>query len=80
MRYMWRGVASVKLRGLTAVLANTQNPHVGVCDEKLMLTAATLSVAVAAGRIDLTTTNMSALAHAKAPDAGPGACKGVMCS
>lgn len=72
MGYMWRGVASVRIRGLTAVLANTQSPHVGLKDEKLALTAATLSVAVAAGKIEVTTTNMSALAHAAAPDAGQG--------
>lgn len=72
MGYMWRGVASVRIRELTAVLANTQNPHVGVRDEKLALTAATLSIAIAAGKIDVTTTNMSALAHAAVPDAGPG--------
>ena len=72
MGYMWRGVANVRLRGLTAVLANTANPHVGVRDEKLALTAATLGISVAAGKIDVTTTNMSAMAHAVAPDAGPG--------
>lgn len=78
MRYMWRGVASVRVRGLTAVLANTDNPHVGLRDEKLALTAATLSVAVVAGRIDLTTTKMSTFAHTAAPGAGPGACGVVL--
>src|SRR5689334_8484488 len=28
MGYMWRGVANVRLRGLTAILTNTENPHV----------------------------------------------------
>lgn len=68
MRYMWRGVASVKVRNLTAVLANTLNPHVRPRDERLALTAATLSVSVAAGRIDMTTTNITAHAHALPPD------------
>lgn len=73
MRYMWRGVASVRVRGLTAVLANTANPHVGPRDEKLVLTAATLGVSVVAGHIELTSTNMSACAHAQTPVATPGA-------
>ncbi|WIA10179.1 hypothetical protein OEZ85_010383 [Tetradesmus obliquus] len=70
--YMWRGVASVRLRGLTVVLANTESPHVGLRDEKLALTAATLNLGVAAGRIDLTATKLSAFAHMAAPDARSG--------
>lgn len=72
MRYMWRGVASVRVRNLTAVLANTLNPHVRPRDDRLALTAATLSVLVAAGRIDMTTTNITAHAHALPPDSSLG--------
>lgn len=74
MRYMWRGVASVRVRNLTAVLANTLNPHVRPRDERLALTAATLSILVAAGKIDMTTTNITAHAHALPPDASLGEC------
>jgi hypothetical protein len=74
MRYMWRGVTSVRVRNLTAVLANTLNPHVRPRDERLALTAATLSISLAAGRIDLTTTNITAHAHALPPDGSLGEC------
>jgi hypothetical protein len=75
MRYMWRGVASVRVRNLTAVLANTLKPHVRPRDERLALTAATLSVSVAAGRIDMTTTSITAHAHALPPDSSLGRSK-----
>jgi hypothetical protein len=68
MRYMWRGLASVKARGLTVVMANSLNPHLAPRNDRIALTAATLSLSMAAGRIDLTTTNMSAHAHATPPD------------
>jgi hypothetical protein len=74
MRYMWRGLASIRVRNLTAVLANTLDPHVRPRDERLALTAATLSISLAAGRIDLTTTNITAHAHALPPDSSLGEC------
>jgi hypothetical protein len=74
MAYMWRGTAAVKLRGLTLVLANTHGPHVGLRDEKLVLTASTLGLTLAGGgRIDVTATQMGSHAYASAPDARPGA-------
>lgn len=69
MRYMWRGSAAIKVRRLTAVLANGLNPHVAPRHDRIALTAATFSLAMAAGRIDVTTTSMSAHAHAAPPDA-----------
>jgi hypothetical protein len=79
MRYMWRGVASVRVRNLTAVLANTLNPHVRPRDERLALTAATLSVSMAAGRIDMTTTSITAHAHALPPDSSLGRSTAASC-
>eukprot|EP00775_Hariotina_reticulata_P010874 gene10874-11028_t len=72
MAYMWRGTAAVRVNRLTAILANSQDPHVGMQHPKLELTAATLNVAVlGGGRIDVTSTNMSSCAHAVAPVAMP---------
>jgi hypothetical protein len=79
MRYMWRGVASVKIRRLTAVLANTHNPHVAPRHDRIALTAATFSLGVSAGRIDVTTTNMSAHAHTAPPDASLSECALTWC-
>jgi hypothetical protein len=73
MRYMWRGTAAVRVRGLTAVLATSDDPHASPCDPRLVLTAATLGLGCAAGRIDVTSTHMSAIAHGRAPDQGQGA-------
>jgi len=53
-------------------MANTENPHVGPDDSRLVLTAATLGLGVAAGRIDLTMTHLSAVAHSSGPDCGRG--------
>lgn len=69
---MWRGTAGVRVRGLTAVMATSESPHVGPDDPRIVLTAATLGLGVAAGRIDLTTTHISAVAHAMGPDQGRG--------
>jgi hypothetical protein len=77
MRYMWRGTGAVRVRGLTAVMANTADPHVGPEDARLVVTAATLGVSVAAGRIDLTATHLGAVAHSSGPDCGRGALGGA---
>lgn len=67
------------MRNLTAVVANTLNPHVRPRDERLALTAATLSISLAAGRIDMTTTNITAHAHALPPDNNLGECIAALC-
>jgi hypothetical protein len=72
MRYMWRGTAAVRLRNLAVVLANSGQPHVGAQDPRIVLHASTFSVAMVAGRIDITSTDMSTVAFARGPDAGPG--------
>ncbi len=38
----------------------------------LVVTARTLSLGVAAGRLDATATGLAALAHVRSPEAGPG--------
>jgi hypothetical protein len=76
MRYMWRGVATVRLRNMTVVLGNTENPHVGTHEQRMALTASTLSLTMSAGRIELTSTNMSTVAYARGPDMGPGKRRG----
>lgn len=73
LRYQWRGTAAVRVRGLTATLANTAGTRLGPHDQRAVLTAATMSAGMpGGGRIELTTTDLSCMAYGVAPDAGMG--------
>jgi hypothetical protein len=70
VRYLWRGAVSLRLRNVDATLATVVSPHISEDDPRLRLTAATLSISVAAGRMDATATSMAAIAYARPAGAG----------
>ncbi len=73
IRYMWRGCAAISIRGVGIVLAHGHNPHICAHETRSALSAASLHVSKAGGRIEIKTADLSVVAYARAPDAGAGA-------
>ncbi len=60
-------------RSFQLLVAATDRPALLPHDPFLHLSAGTLALAVANGRLDLTATTLTALGHARGPGDGPGA-------
>jgi hypothetical protein len=72
IRYLWRGELKLMARSFNALISAASSPQLEPHEPFLHVSAGTLAVAVTGGRGDVTATGLTALGHAKGPEAGPG--------